>query len=1460
LEALGDDPAAWRDFAFTAGAGRAHHGLRRTVVARDAAEAARRLRDGSSPARAATPPRVAFLFTGQGAQLGGHGGELYRAEPAFRASIERSAAALGDGFGASLAELLSGGDAAREALRRTRFLQPALVALELALAATWRAWGVTPEAVFGHSIGAFAAAACAGTLSPEDAVRLAAVRGRLTDELARPGAMAALRAPREEVAERLLAQDGTVSIAACNGPSDTVVSGDAAAVAALCDDAGRGGIAAIALPVEHGFHSALMDPVLAPFERAVSEVELRAPTLPWISDQSGLPAGDEVRDPAWWRDHVRRPVEYRAALASLGETGCDAVVEVGPEPLLLPLARRAAPASLRGVRGWLPSLRAGRGATEELLTSLGKLYALGLAPDWDGLQRGRARRRVDIPTYPFQERALWLPSAGAAAPGREAAPTALESPGEVTPLELDEPLRELLSEHRIAGRVVVPGSFYLAAAARALPGPVELTDVVWPEPLAIGAGEAWPELELVRRPLADGDDADGRFDFQVRSRAELASADARVHAAGRARPVGAPSEEERVDVAALDARSGAETDGARLYAELASLGVALGPRFRWIDRAWSAGGETLVRLRPPAPADDPARDGRDGEQPSAPALRPGLLDGALQSAALPFLDGLGSGPLHLPHAVARFRPPGPDAAREPAWVLARLRAEESGGEGDTPLTDLRVLDADGTVLVEIEGFAARRAPAQALRIGAETRNEPGEWLYALGWQRLAPCARRSEPRTWLVAAPDAEHHELAALLAAGGHTAVRVDAASPADATLPPQAPALGGAILLAPEEPEEDPTGEAAHALAVRLTGAAVELARALAAHPSAGEEPTLVLATRGAQAVVDGDRCAGLASSALFGLGRALIAERSGVPVLLVDLERGAGAAALRDALAAPPGEDQVAYRASRRYAARLRPLAEPAAPPAGGFELMAGATGLLEELRFKPRSARTPGPGQVLVRVEATGLNFRDVYQALRLHGDEPLPLGLECAGRIAALGEGVTGFDPGERVLTSFPAAGGFADHVLAEAAALARVPRTEHELSPAEAVTLPGFVTSWFGLFDLGRLERGQRVLIHAGTGGVGLSAIQLARRAGAQVFATAGSPRKRELLRALGIRHVFDSRSPSFAAGVLDATGGEGVDVVLNSLVGDLIERSFEVLKDGGRFIELGKRDLWSDERVAALGRGLFYRPFDVFDESQRDPARFGALLDEVLSLVRAGELTPLLHETLPLARAPQAFRHMAQARHVGKIVLTQEPGPPPPRRIAGAGTYLVTGGLGALGLKTARWLVERGARSVALLSRRELDTASADVRRAVEALAATGARVHVLAADVSDAESLGAALAELRAAAPPLAGVFHAAGALADATLATLDEEALARALAPKLRGALHLHHATRADALDHFVLYSSGVGLLGSAGQAAYAAANATLDALARRRRALGLAALSVQWGPWEGEGMAARAARAA
>ncbi len=1468
------------DLCYSAAVRSSHHPHRLAVVADSpgamrqklAAFATGASMEGVRLGTASARQGPVFVYSGMGPQWWGMGQTLLAEEPVFRREIERIDACFEPIAGWSLASELEAGEA-RSRVQLTEYAQPLNFAMQVGLTVLLESWGVTPRAVVGHSVGEVSAAYTSGMLCLEDAVRVSLERGRKQAQARGGGGMLAVGMSAHQARTRLRGRERLVVIAAVNSPGSCTLSGTMDALESIAAELEREQIFQRFLKVDIAYHSPQMEPLEQSLLDALAGIQPRQPRLPLYSTVTGGRVGSPW-DAEYWYRNVRAPVLFADAITTLLAEGYDLFLEVGPHPVLsgslLECVRESSAAATA-----VGTLRRGASNRASLLDALGALYTAGCTIDWRGLYGDRGRF-VRLPAYPWQRELHWCESLESredrlGGDGHPLLDLSERAPDPAWRAELGDSLFPYLRDHKIQGAVVFPGAGYveacLAAAIElegASAGPIVLESITFKKALVLdpaGGTQLHVALDPRTRKVTAHARPRGRETWD-------AHADARIlERKGTSQP--APGNEP------FDLDLDLEPEPARaLYTRLAQRGLEYGPLFQAVRSITRGAGRMVAELELP----DTLGDDLDRYH-----LHPVLLDAGFHALLAAVETSAEEQGLFLPVGIERVRFHAALPAR--VWCRGRLNVCNS-----TALEcDLTFHDETGRLLAEVRGFRCK-----AIGKPSEAADPTARRLYDLTWRpAILEPSGRDQAATLLraVVLTDAAGlgARLADLLSDRGWTAAVVER-GPKRARLSADRFMIAGLAddhdwlfqelgrdaridaLVDLRALDLEPLPEAALDDAATGLNACSRVLTLIQALGRAGlaQTPRVWTATAGAIAVDHSDRAPVPNQAALWGLARVVEVEHSELRFSIVDLdpELETNLELLADEINAAGPETELAYRGKDRFAARLvqsnaapriTRLADGAAP----YELVLRSEGSFDNLAFHECERIEPGPGQVEVQIAASGLNYKDVLKVMGVLSADVVEgtwsgrtLGLECSGVITRVGPGVCESRIGEAVQGW--AAGGFRRYLTAPSQQFSPL---FPGLSLEEAAAAPVvFMTAYHALKEIAQLEPGESVLIHAASGGVGLAAIQVAQALGARIFATAGSPEKRAFVHALGVEHVFDSRSLDFAEQILKATAGRGVDVVLNSLTGDALRKSVEICAAHGRFIEIGKRDIDADAplNLKPFNRNLTFAAIDL-DRLLVDRPHVAARLEnELRTLFASGALGPIPTTCFPAAQIEDAFRQLAQARHIGKLVVTHgEPVPVvvsrPRTLVRPDATYLVTGGLSGFGLETARWLISQGARTLVLVGRK--GAATPEAREALEAFAQAGVCAHAAAVDVSDRGAVTTLVHKIRESMPPLAGVFHAAMVLDDDLIDRLDPTRFRTPLDPKAKGAWNLHLATRGLALDHFVLYSSLVGVIGNLGQGAYAAANAWLDALAEYRRSLGLPALTVNWGSLAGAGFVAR-----
>ena len=1476
------------DVAFSAFTRRSHYAQLLAVVGRTPHEVASKLRmyaDGQvDPANLTTTitrrkrPKLAFVFSGQGGQWPRMGLQLMQREPVFRKWMETIDVLFQRLAGWSLlAELRR--DEKESKVNDTVVVQAAVMALQISLFKLYEHYGIRPAGIVGHSIGEVAAAFAAGALTIKQAVQVIYQRSQAQNRASGKGGMLAVGLSLEDARKLIEGYAGKVSIGAVNGPEMLTLSGDSAPLEQIALLLESRGVFNRPVRVQVAYHSHHMEPIKGIMLKSMLDVQGVKTTTPLYSTVTGRREEGKHLNAGYWFQNARQSVLFTTALNQMVTDGFDTFVEIGPHPVLVSGSEALFKKRDRDCV-IAPSMTRKEPEPAVFLQSLARLAARGLEPSTEKMF-GPNRRYVRLPKHPWQHTRHWFeaPAAAELRKGRFEHPFLKRQTQMVTEdglavweATLDVQKFPYLRDHQVDGEIVFPGTGHLELAWAVANEQFRhesffLEELHFDSPLILPDNRSHPlevRLEIVS---PEGD-------YRLCSRPADASAESpwSKHSSGRINTVNDRFEKSTVSLADLKEqfRDGESQSVEQFYENLRDAGLAYGERFRCIQQLQNHGHEWLAQLQLP---DELVHEAQRNN------IHPALLDSCLHVL---FADSHRSGNAdrsYLPYRLDRVR-----FYRRPTqnvWSHVRITQNDD----HYLCSDTLIFADDGELVAEVLGLVCKRL------VGAGSRQTDTlyEGCYEYRWMSAARDANLQErifdsTRAVLIADATGVADKLAARLGAEGIQPLMIHcddtrgldellADVPLDRrTLIVFAAGMktnvdGRTGTLARRWPEDGQECPSYKGLAdCPAVPSLLQLAQTL--HKREGV-PRLFVVTNGAASVA-GDQPLDLGQAILHGMSRVIRNECPNVPLTVIDLS-GTIAPCEVDALYdellhshRDRDESEIALRGAQRYVHQLvavdRDSAEQAAISeetgvGGAYRADLRDPGMLDQIVFRRLLPSEPGDNDVEIAVQAAALNFKDIMNAMGLLPANAVSgglasdrLGLEVAGRVLRIGRLVRHVQTGDDVIARV--AEGFSGRVIAPGHCVAKRPQ---RLTPQQAAAIPVvYITAWYSLCHLARMERGETVLIHSAAGGVGGAAIQLAQRAGVIVIATAGNKDKRDYLRSLGVEHVFDSRSLDFANHVMEVTGGRGVDIVLNSLTGRFISQSLKCLAPFGRFIEIGKADIYRNNKLGLeqLGENISYFVVDVDRLAAQKPELHQQVLTEVVALFERGELQPHEITEFPISKLPEAMKFMTRAAYRGKIVLNMQNDRVqtlPPRSVTFRSdrSYLISGGASGFGLVIARWMVDRGARHLVLLSRS--GSKSIDDGATINAMKELGAEVVVVRADVTDAIAIRQLMERIQRELPKLAGVIHGAAVLDDASIPTMDMTRFARVFNPKAQGAWNLHEATvvAGAELDFFLMLSSISAVFGVIGQLNYAAANFFQDSLAQYRRQQGHPATSVNLG---------------
>lgn len=1341
---------------------------------------------------------IAFLFTGQGSQYIHMGKELYNSNSVFQKALDQCASVLEKHLDIPLLDLLYGSDESiRSKINETGYTQPALFALEYALFELWNFYGITPSVVLGHSVGEYAAAVAAGFFSLEDGARLICARAKLMQVLCPKGSMASVMASAQEVEKVIKPHAACLSIAAINGPENTVISGDAHAVKDCIQIFLSNGIQAKELNVSHAFHSHHMDFMLDEFKKEITSVEFFHPKIKLISGVTGkLITRDEISNSNYWVKQVRDAVQFEMGIKTCSEMGIHTFLEMGPHPVLISLARACVSKETQ-IKG-LFSLKKEKSDGQMICDNLAALYGLGFDIQWENVHAFSKIKRnkiPKIPNYPFQRQSHWISQKkNAESKAKESMGTEQQAHIKEKDFPISAKAIPYLNDHKVFHQIVLPAACYMemvldVLAKNEVEKSFSLKDISFEKAFVVGFEEE-KNLKCVL----------SHSSFQISDSENV------VYSTGISKYLSKEDKDKSsFSTEKFDFEICGQAAKMDCYNHLGKDGIDYGTSFQGVEKVWSHGDSVVAQIKAGLPW-------------------PIVIDCCFQSVSHVKSFSEDTESVYLPTGIDEFQ----------LWnsfpvdgsLFVRVKLQSHLEKSKKIKADMVLFDHQGRPLAQFLGFTVQHISKESIPKALPAYSS---WLYEKEWipkkRDLNKVPQDHEDKIQVSLAEFKDHSidfiisKINQILKDHPNQKIQFLHMCLFDQTFADQP---------CSESFEQDQRW--GYWIGLNLIQL---LSKQDQIHLF---EVYFIFPTD----------FSGLSFTPLLGLARTIALEQPDlfVKTIQIDIKEKTATAELMEEIQSSSRDDrEILIQNKERFVSRIVPKKKSADvclyKP---FELVCSQQGSFDNLNLQNTSRCRPSHGEVEIEISCTGLNFRDVMSVLGVYPGDVGFLGNECSGRIASVGEGVSHFKPGDRV---FALAGpSFSSHVTVPALFVGHL---ADQVSYQQGATIPVvFLTSYYALCHLAQIKRGDRILIHSAAGGIGLAAIQFAKNAGCEIFATVGTEKKREFLENIGVTHIYDSHSLSFVEDILNQTNQQGVDVVLNSLAGEFIPQSLSLLKTGGRFLEIGKTGIWTKEQVQDLYPHVSYFTIALDHLRVQNPYFVRDMFVDLEKWFEEKKLSPLPYEEFSISFLKNAFRTMAQGNHIGKIVISN----------LFERSVLITGGFGALGLATASHLSHQcGFKHFVLTGR---NPPSAQAQEQMDQMRKSGIQILTYCTDVSRIHDLADlfSLLEEDKNIPPLCGIIHAAGATEDAVISDQTWETYSKIFPAKSLGAWNLHTLSTKlkSPLDFFICYSSAASFLGNPGQANYASANAFADELMLLRQKLHLPGLSIHWGPWAEIGLAA------
>lgn len=1476
---LKKNPVSLVDFAYTLAYRRTHHLNRVTIVAADRNELIEKLEayaqgemlTGVSFNQAQENNRLVFVFTGMGPQWWAMGRELYASEPVFKNTIDRCDKIFKDITGWSLLdEMMKPENESR--MNETAVAQPANFFIQAALTDLWNSWGVKPHAVVGHSVGEVPAAYVSGALTLEEGVLVSYHRSRCQQTTAGQGTMLAIGLG-EDAADKLIRDqklENEISIAAINSFNGVTIAGTRNALEKISEVLTPQNIFNKMLTVEVAYHSYQMDPLHQELLHSLQSVAPQKATIPLYSTVTGtIMNGTEFDNNYWWQN-VRQPVRFAKAAQTIVNDGYTLFLEVGPHPVLRTNINECLTAADK--KGYtIPSLRRGDPELPTLLNSFGALHTLDVQVDWTPFTSGG--KFIKIPTYAWDKEVYWQESLASVedkmgVPGHVFMNNNMHMPYPAWEVEINRYFMPWMDDHKIEAMTVIPGAAYVEAGL-ALHEKEFSTQVCTLQNLEFNQVLVVDEKRIQMFHTSFNPQTNR---YSVYSRFREDNSPWTLHASGRMLKDSISRKVPIVSFTDVRNRCSKQADAELFYTQLSERGLNYGPWFQGVKEIFKGQQEVLVKI-----------EGHSSliRNVDNYLLHPSILDSGFQSMVAivgdtsqnpnPFV------PVSIDEVVFYTSP------LNECWCWCRITDVTS----NTIKGDLMLFDDNGEVMVSLEGITC-----QAIQ---SNRNEEGDKMancfYEYTWHELESLAANDHTQAagkYMVFG-DYDNIDLLQELNEKGIDFIIVtkgDAYSNDEGLISIRpnveedydrlfAEVIPQHILYTWSLETSGLADDISMETAVDQTMPVVYMAKALSRIQIA-DKLRLIIVTRGVQVVVGDDKGISLETSAFWGLNHLIGNENPAISPKTIDLHQISEENEFKILVAeiiSSSKEEDVAIRLQKRFGRMLSALS---LNGQSGTETKRVSTdvpvslevaqiGRLDSLYYDEFERKESlAPDEIEIKNFAACLNLKDGLKVIGQLSEKATQgsyyernIGHEAAGVITRVGSNVTDFKVGEEIILAAPE-GCLRSYVVSVPTYYLRKPK---HIAFEDALMVVPYMTVLYSLRNRAQLQKGEKILIHNGTGGVGLAAIQYAQYVGAEIFTTAGSEEKREYLRQLGIKNIYDSRSLEYVKQIKADTNGYGVDVVLNAIAGESLYQSFELLAAYGRFVEIGKRDITENTGLPMqqFNNNITFHGIDVDRLMMERPQVVQQIHRNIEKFYEDGVFKAVNTHLFNASDAVEAFNFMLQSKHIGKVVIQfQHQEVDVPVKSTGKtfeknATYLITGGTGGFGLQIAKAFADKGAAQLVLASRS--GAKSDEAKEAIRYMESKGVKVYAEPIDITNADAVAGIINKIQNEMPPLKGIIHGAVVLDDGFIVDMTHERFVTSYHAKVGGLLNVHKFTKKIPLDFFISFSSISALIGNAGQANYVSSNTFLDQFAHFRRANGMQASTINLGVLGEVGVAAR-----